>query len=525
MRKSMAFMLVILLVTTLFTGCGGTQDTSNSELDNDSIVVYGYYSEPILDWDPSIMYSNGAVILHNVYETLLRFNITTKEFEKVLAEDYSVSDDGLVWTFNIRKGVKFHDGTDLNAEAVKFSFERTKEMGKGAAYLFESVESITALDDYTVEIKLKNEAPLDLIVSASFGAFIFSPTAVKNNPENWFQDGNEAGTGPYMLQTNKMGSEVILKAFDDYWKGWEGNHFAKAVVKNIPESSSRRQLVEQGDIDVTGMLPYEDIEALKNNENVNINSTPSIQNVMIHYNTENELLSNPKIREALSYAFPYEDVIKYALGGYGKQSKGVVPEVHWGHGEDLFQYSLNLEKAKELLTEAGYPDGGFKLVYTYMSGDELERKIAELYKAELQKLNVNLEIRGMTWDSQWELSRHVDPNQRQDLFIMYHYPDYSSPYGWFKLYFASEEEIVFNLSYYKNKEFDNLIDSAEALAGRDINKAEAMFIDAQKMLIEDNTSIFVCDLKEQWVTNKSLKGFKYNPLYSSVVYFYDLYSE
>ena len=395
----------------------------------------------------------------------------------------------------------------------------------GAAYLFESVESITVVDDYTVEIKLKYEAPFDLVVSASFGAFIFSPTAVENNSEDWFQNGNEAGSGPYMLEKNNMGSEVVLAAFDEYWKGWEGNHYSMAVIKKISESSSRRQMVTQGDIGITSVLPVEDIEALKNDENVEVVSYPSIQNIMIHYNTENELLSNPKLREALSYAFPYEDVIKYSLGGYGKQAKGAIPAVHWGHGEDLFQYSLDLDKAKELLTEAGYPDGGFKMVYTYLAGDELERKIAELYKIELNKLNIELEIKGMTWDSQWELSRHVDPEQRQDLFIMYHYPDYSSPYGWFKLYFASEDEIIFNLSYHKNEAFHNLIDSAEAIAGKDIAKAEEMFIDAQKMLIEDNTSIFVCDMIENWVVNDSVEGFYVNPLYASVVYFYDLYSK
>lgn len=525
MRKLIAFIMITLLVATLITGCGGSQNTSNPESEKEDIVVYGFYSEPILDWDPSVMYSNGAIVLHNVYETLLRFNPTTKEVEKVLAEDYFISDDGLTWTFKIRKGVKFHDGTDLNAEAVKFSFERTIEMGQGAAYIFESVESINVRDDYTLEIKLKYKTPLDLIVSAGFGAFIFSPTAVKNNGEDWFADGNEAGTGPYMLQINKMGSEVILKAYDEYWKGWEGEHFSKAVIKKIPESSSRRQLVAQGDIDITGKLPYEDVEALKDNDTTKILTNDCLENVMIHYNTENELLSNPKLREALSYAFPYDDVIQYALGGYGKQSIGAIPEVHWGHGENLFQYNLDLEKAKKLLAEAGYPEGGFKLLYTYMSGDELERKIGELYKVELQKLNIELEIRGMTWDSQWELSRHVNPNERQDLFIMYHYPDYSSPYGWFKLYFRSEEEIVFNLSYYKNKDFDELIDLAEATAGSDINKAESMFIDAQKMLIEDNTSIFVSDLVEAWVVNKSLKGLKVNPLYANVVFFYELYNE
>ena len=175
-------------------------------------------------------------------------------------------------------------------------------------------------------------------------------------------------------------------------------------------------------------LPYEDIEALKGNPSVNVMEVPSFQNLIVFFNTEKAPLDNKLVRQALSDAFPYGDVVEYAMGGYAVQGKGPIPVGHWGHGDDLFQYQHDLDKARELLARAGYPDGGLELLLTYMAGDEAEKKAAELFKAELAKIGINLEIRSMPWESQWELSRNPDPQKRQDLLIMYWWPDYASPY-------------------------------------------------------------------------------------------------
>src|SRR5690606_6940330 len=115
--------------------------------------------------------------------------------------------------------------------------------------------------------------------------------------------------------------EVVLTKFEDYWKGWEGEHFDKVVIKKIPETASRRQLVEKGEADVTMELPYEDIEALKGNPSVNVMEVPSFQNLMVFFNTEKAPLDNKLVRQALSYAFPYGDVVEYAMGGYAVQGK------------------------------------------------------------------------------------------------------------------------------------------------------------------------------------------------------------
>src|SRR6056297_514279 len=346
MKRKLSLLLVFILLTGVLAGCGGGDVSDNpSPQDEVEIAYYAYNSEPILNWDPSVMFSNGIIVLNNIYETLLRFDPKTKEFDYLLAEDYSVSEDGLTWTFNLREGVKFHDGTEMTAEDVKFSIDRTMELGKGASYIWAAVSEIIAVDDYTVEFKLSYPSPLDLVASSPYAAFIMSKDAVENAEENWFENANEAGSGPYMLESAAMGDEVIMTTFEDYWNGWEGDHFDKVIIKKTSETSSRRQMIEKGDADITQSLPSEDVEALKETDGVEIVVEPSFTNLIGFFNTEKQPLDNPKVRQALSYAFPYQDVVDYAVGGYAKQSIGVIPFGHWGHSDDLFQYTKDLDKA------------------------------------------------------------------------------------------------------------------------------------------------------------------------------------
>lgn len=521
-RKVSAFLVLVMLIG-LLAGCGGTDNGNSGEAET-NIAYYSLNSDPIYNWDPSIMSSNGTTVLNNVYEQLLRFNPETKEFEYLLATDYSHSEDGLTWTFKLREGVKFHDGTDFNAEAVKFSIDRTMEKGQGASYIWEPVEKIKVVDEYTVEFNLSYSAPLDLIVSGPYAAYIMSPTAVKNNDDNWFEQGNEAGTGPYMLESNSMGDEVILTQYKDYWKGWEGEHFEKVILKKNVEASSRRQLLEKGEIDITTNMTSEDLDALKENEDIIVSVKESLTTMYAFFNTQKAPLDNPKVRKALSYAFPYEDAVQFAAGGYAEQARGVIPKSMWGYSKDLFQFTKDLDKAKDLLKEAGIKEGELNLVLTYITADEAEKKTAELYKAELSKIGVELELRGMPWESQWEMAMGPIEN-RQDIYMMYWWPDIATPNSWLLPLFHTEESTLFNLSYYKNNEFDMLIDDANRMSGIDINAAEAGFIKAQEILLEDNPAVFIYDKHDAYVLNSTFKGFEINPFYPLVVFFYNCYRE
>lgn len=520
MKKYSLLIVITFLLLSFFSGeiIGNAQD--------DDFAFYAYYNVPITDWDPSVEFSNGIVTLNNIYETLLRYDPLEDKFIKVLATDYTLSGDGLTWTFYLRKGVKFHDGTELNADAVKFSIDRTMRINRGAAFIWEAVDKINVVDDYTVDFKLKYPAPLDLICASGYAAFIMSPTAVKSHPDNWLTAGNEAGSGPYKLESYQQEKqEVILTWFEDYWGGWEGNHFRKVIIKNIAEAVTRHLLIEKGDADFTLQIAYENIPSLQDNKDINVLIGPSFQNIRLSLNTEKAPLNNKTVRQALAYAFPYQDVVSYCLEGYARQGRGPIPYGLWGHSEELFQYKHDLSKAKELLKEANYPEGGFKLLLTYTSNYEVQRKIAQLFKAELAKLNIDLEIRGLPWVSHWALSKSDDLEKRQDIFIGNWWPDVCSPISWLRTVYYSQEVPVFNLSYYKNKVYDTLVDKGSYSSGTDRDEAVKFYIEAQKILVEDVPEIFVCDRKDIFFLNKSFKGFKDNPAYTNVVFFYDTYRE
>lgn len=535
MKKISVIIALLLTLAMIITGCGGGpnsgqnqnqgQKSSAAPTKND-VAVYGIHIEPMVFWDPSDSYSNEIIVLQNVYETLLRYDPTNDKFIPVLAESYTKSSDGLTWTFKIRKGVKFHTGTELSAQVVKASIERTINRGKGAAFIWSPVKEIKTPDDSTVEFDLSYPAPLDIIASSSYGAYIFDAKTLDEKGEDWLKQGNDVGSGPYAIKQWKNGDSLLLAKFNDYWQGWNGKHVENVLFKVVPESSTARQMLESGQLDFVGYsLPVEDIEAMKNNPKLEIVDKPSFQNLIAFYNTKKAPLNNELVRKAINYAIPYDNIIQYVKGGYAVKSSGPIPKGMWGHRDDLAVYDYNLDKARELLKQAGYGNGGLKLLITVNSGDESERKVAELMKAELSKIGVDLEIQIMPWDAQWALAKSNDPKQRQDIFVMYWWPDVCDPYSWMKSLFYSEKEIVFNMSYFEDSEYDRLVDEAHTQAGIDRNKAAKIYGDAEKILVDKAVAAFLYDQKNVWAKSASLKGFADNPAYPGVVFFYDTYKE
>ena len=522
MKKIKYIVFVLLTLSILLTACSaGAPSQPEAET---QFAVYALHSEPLTNWDPAIEFSNGILIHNNIYEQLLRYDPVAEETIPWLAESYTVSDDSLTWTFKLREGVKFQNGDAVTAEDVKYSIDRTMALGAGASYIWFPVENITVVDPLTVEFSLSYPAPLNLIATTGYAAFVYSSKCVDENNE-WMDDTAGCGTGPYAIKSASWGDEIILEKFDDYWAGWGEKHFSTVVFKKVTEPATRRQMIETGEATITTYLPYSDVNALKENDKVSVYVEPSFQNLLGMFNTQKPPLDDVKVRQALAHAFPYDEVIKSAMGGYARQAYGAVPYGLWGWDESLPQYDYDLEKAKELLAEAGYADGGFKLLLTYLAGDEAEKNSAELYKSELAKLNIELEIRSMPWDSQWELAKASDLESRQDIFMMYWWPDLPSPYSFLYSTFHSEEEVLFNLSYYYVPEFDAMIDEANELTSTDLAKAESMFVDAQKMLLEDAASLFIYDQQDLWITVSNLKGFTYNPAYPTTMFFHNMYLE
>ncbi|MBA7704118.1 putative D,D-dipeptide-binding periplasmic protein DdpA [subsurface metagenome] len=428
------------------------------------------------------------------------------------------------WTFHLREGVKFHDGTDFNAEAVKYSIDRTMGLDLGSAYIFAPVEEVSVVDEFTVEFVLSFAAPMDLLLSSSYAAWIFSPTTVEGKDNAWFNEGNDAGTGPYTIESYEPGQSLVITRFDDYWGGWEKGQFDKVIFQFTSDPTVMEQMLRSGEADFAWNIPYANLAALGEVEGVTVDITPSFTNLLALINNVKPPTDDVLVRQALSYSFPYEMVAENLYAGMGTQSRGPVPAGMWGYDPNLTQYSYDLDKARELLEEAGYPDGGFDLRYTFAAGDLDEQQVGELWKAELAKLGIDLKVESLQWEAQWDLAIS-DPTTAQDVFAFYWWPDIVSPYCWLFGMWHSEDEPHFNLGYYSNTEFDALIDEGNEVSGVDIDAAAEMFIEAQEMLVEDGAAIFVLDVPDVHVIRSDITGYVNNPAYTHVVFWYDLRRE
>lgn len=529
MKRTLSILLSSLFAGGVIVGCGspstGSGNANSTSSAANSTAIYGDTSQVMIFWDPSTSFSNEIVAMNNMYQTLLKYNPTTNTFTPVLATSYEKSKDSLTWTFSLRHDVHFHSGKLMTSADVKNSIQRTIQLRQGAAYIWDSVKSIDTPDQYTVVFHLKYPAPLDLSASAPYAAYIFNTDELKQHGDKWFSAGHEDGTGPYMSKSWSSNQPLVVTKFSAYWGGWSGSHYDNVIFKTVSDANTKAQMIKSGQLTYADMLPVQQLEALKSDKNIAIVQTPSFQNLIAFFNTKNEHLKNPLVREALSDAFPYDQVINDVMHKQAHQSYGPIPAGLWGYDSSLPQYQFNLTEAQKLLTQAGIKPGSLSLTLTYAAGDANEQQIATLYKAMLSQIGVNLTVRSMPWDAQWNLAKATDPNQRQDIFMMYWWPDYANPYSFLYNLFHTESTINFNMSYYSNPQYDKLIDQANVVAGVSREEAIKQFNQAQEILVKDTPAIWVYDVNYERAISSSMQGFVDNPAYPGVVFWYDVHPQ
>lgn len=489
-------LIVALAAVLLATGCGSSSSetsTSGSPAASGSDILRVASLYGVTTWDPSSSYSTEVMYLANCYEPLVYANPagSSEPFSPGLATEWTVADDGLSWTFTLREGVTFHDGTPFNADAVKYSLDRTMKLNLGAAYLLGQIKDIKVVDDFTVKFLLSSPAPLDRIMSADYAAWMFSPST-KGKDLAWWDKGNEAGTGPYMLESYTADQEIVFKANPDWWGGWNDNQFKNVVVQLVGDAGTQRQLLESGEVDTINLVARDQVDALKANPDLTVYVGPSLNSYLMFFNTQKKPLDNEKVRQALSYAVPYADLITVGAGGFGTQSRGPVPIDLWPNTSgEVGQYTTDYDKAKQLLAEAGFPDG-FSLDLTYTSENSNEAAFVPLIKEGFAKVGVTVNIQALLNDAAKEKARGKEAD-RQDLAIQLWWP--SLPDGIDNLIpmFGSEDEVGYNWSYWYNPEFDKLIADGFELSATDPEAALVPYDQAQNMLVDQAVAAFLFD--------------------------------
>jgi peptide/nickel transport system substrate-binding protein len=481
----------------------------------------------ITTWDPVKSFSTEAAYMANLYEQLLRINPpgSAEKFTPLLAKSWESNVDGTVWTFHLRPNVKFHDGEPMNAAAVKASIEAAKDHA-GASFIWWMLDNVEVVDDLTVNFNLTASAPIDLVASSLYGAWIVSPKALEAAAadDTYFESGVEAGTGPYMLESYTPDQEIVFTRFDGYWGGWQPGQYDKVLVQIVPEATTQQQMLEGGDVDLVTRIPTENYDTFKNNPDYTYDEEPSFFNYVGFFNTLRPPLDNVKVRQALSYAIPYDDIITIGAKGLGTQSRGPVPAGVWPWSPDVNQYTYDLQKAKDLLKEAGHEGGGFNLRLTYAAENDTEAAFAPLIKDSFAQVGVDVTLEAVAFNQQWEEAKS-DPANAQDMFLLLYWPTYSdagSDNLWSMFYYT--EKPFFNLSYWNSPDFNSLVDEAIADTVSDPVTSQAKYVDAMNLLVDQAPGLFFFDTKAVFIIPKHIEGFQYNLNYPFVQYFfYDLH--
>lgn len=515
MKKSMKAFLAASVTAAIFAS-----GMSVSAVDT-QLLYHCYNTAPYTTLDPSIEYSNGIMTLQNVYETLTHYNDETQEVEPLLAESWEYNEDGTECTFKLREDVTFHDGEKMNADAVVASITRTKDLGQGAAYNWDPLVSVEATGEYEVKFTCSYAAPVDLIASAGYAAYIMSPNVIDKDAE-WFNEGNDGGSGPYMI-TKAAGDSVVLTAYPDYRGGWTDKQFQNVLIQEVAESSARRQMLETGEAQLTSEFSSTDLEAVEQESDIlTVENMKTFNNIILFLNSASEPCSNADFRRALAYAFPYSETIESVLNGNAGEATGIVPSGLWGHDDSIMKYTFDMDKAQECLDQSGVDVSDLTLSVTYMNGYDEYATFLQIYQSNLKKLGINLELRSMEWDEQWAEAQAPNPDERQDLFVMIWWPDYASPESFFKSLAYGEDEVVYNMSYMNDEEVNAWIDEAVEKTATDRDTAIELYKKAQDRIAEEAYMISLYDQNRVYVYSNSITGVHENPAYSTVVPYYDI---
>ncbi len=520
-RVALALALVVTaLAATAMVSVGCGDDTTTTTTDDGILRIASWMT--VTTWDPRASAADEPLFLASIYEPLLYANApgSAEPFTPCLATAWEVSDDGMTWTFTLREGVTFHDGTPFNAEAVKYSIEATQEMDLGAAYIWYPVEKITVIDDYTVEMQCSYPAALDRVATSMYGAWIFSPSTAGKDAD-WWNAPNAVGTGPYKLVSYAPNEETVFERNPDYWGGWTEGQAETVVMKYVDEPATQRQMLEAGEVDFVDGLSRDAIPTMQQNENVTILDIPSVQNMVVLFNTQNEPLDDVRVRQALSYAVNYEDVIAVATNGFAKQARGPLPYTLYPHDPNTPQYTYDPAKAKQLLAEAGYPDGGITLSMTYASDDAFGSKFAPVLKENFADVGVTLDLQPLLFEQQWAKAKGP-ADDRQDLFELIWWPGFPDGYDSLYSLFHSEEEPLWNMAYWSNPEYDDTIDTAFSEEPVDPDNAQALYNQAQTLVVEEALALYLFDQDSLYGALPTLKlgDGALNPNYTTVLYFY-----
>ncbi len=477
-------------------------------------LVVGLVAEPV-NLDPAqVTDLNSNRVGRRIVETLVTFPDESTQIVPGLAESWTVSKDGLRYTFKLRKGIGFHDGTPLDAEAVKFSIERQinpehpfNKLGKYpfANYFFGNVKAVEVIDSSTVEFVLKEPRASFLAILTAGAASIVSPAAVKKFGLDYALQ--PVGTGPFRYVAWDRGQRVVLEKNAKYWK--YPVKLGRVIYRPIVEDQARLTELLTGALDLIVGTPPDFVAQLESNPKVTLLKQVGAHVWYLGINNQKKPFDDKRVRQALNYAVNKEAIVRDVLKGTGSLSAGPVLPGTWATDAGLKPYPYDPERAKKLLAEAGYPGGFSTSMWVPESGSGMQSPVAmaTVLQSNLKAVGVNVTLQTFEWGAFIAKLR----SKEQELFALSWMAGNEDPdMVMYPLLHSSQWTPGGpNRALYKNDTFDDLLHQARLTT--DQAKRAELYRQAQRILADDPPWIFVDHEIQTAVHSKRVQGFKLHP--------------
>ena len=475
--------------------------------------------------------------LGNVFNTydLLVYPLETGEAPVPwLAESWDVSGDGLTYTFHLRKGVLFHDGTELTAEDVAFSMDRMLRINMGFSWLWTGIldpGDVEVIDPYTVSFHLNKTFGPFIATLVQFG-IVNKDLIMANMKEGEFGEfgdyGQEylettvAGSGPYTVESVELGDRIIFRKFDNYWRGWEEGQIDKVRWLIIPEAATMVVMMKKGEADMSEQwLSPEAFEDMAATPGVVVKENPQMQLFFLQMNNQKPPFDDVNVRKAISYAFDYETAIEAIFKG-GAQAEGSVPVLMPGHNPDITVYQRDIGKAREYLAKSKYSKEelmAMTITYVYVYGLEIERKIGLLLADNLTEIDFNVEIRSELWGRITDMA--TKPESTPHFTAIYHTAKYPSPDSHtYLIYNPKAWGNYISMSWYENPEVTELTDSARTTA--DTEERYRLYGEVQRITTDEAAALFIANPVLRRAFRDYVKDYRYPGILGYDLVFYNL---
>jgi peptide/nickel transport system substrate-binding protein len=508
-----AVLAVGLVMGWLLGGAGAPQAAPAPKT-----LVVGLVAEPT-SMDPGQLTDiNSMRVLSSVYDTLVRFKEGSFTLEPGLATSWTISRDGLQYTFKLRQGVKFHDGSPFNADAVKFTYDRLLDpkhpyANTGpfpfAGFYYGAIKQVTVVDSNTVRFTLKQPfSPLLNNLTLNTGRIV-SPAAVKK----WGKDfaSHPVGSGPFKFVNWEKNVRIVLDANPDYWDGRP--KLDRLIFRPLPEEQTRVTELLSGGVDFIVDVPPDNIEQVRKDARFVFYQEPGPHVWWVTLNVSKKPFSDVRVRQAANYAVNKDAIVNDILKGTATVSSGPVPPaITWAYTDQVSKYPYDPAKARQLLADAGYPNGFPAIFWIPESGSGMQspKTMAQAIQADLAAVGIRIQIKTFEWGAylnQYGKGFGTDADMGALSFML----DPGDPAPMLSLILDGHAlpPNGFNGGYYKNAEVDKILDAATRTL--DLKQRGEFYQKMQQIVAGDAPWIFIDHALQNAAGLKKVTNFKLHP--------------